>query len=1013
MGAPVRYRILGQLELRVGSGWVPPTGKLANALAILLVNAGAPVASGRLVRGIWPDPPATATGQLHKLMSELRELLTRAGRGDALVSRRGVGYQLTVADGELDSQCFVDRMVAAERAAAGGGTAEAYAGLREALGWWRTGTPLAGIDCPLLDGAVQGLRRRRLRAAESMLLLALAVGDYQAIVDAADQYAEPDPTQERLWAAWIIGLYRTGRARQAYSRYEEFEKLADGGPNPLRQLGYALSRDDPPAVDTYERELVRRPRAAPVTAGEPLPLPADLPDLTGRRDQIDQALWLLSRPGQVTGPVVLCGPAGVGKTVLAVHIAHRLRDRFPDGVFFVELRGTEPQPAHLDEVLARLLRALGANPEQIPATRTERVAHYRRRLAGARVLLVLDDAPGAGVLTDLLPAGPAGPSAAVVTSQDRLAGLPGADRIGIDELDPDTAVSLFERVARAGGAVLDGDGDGPRTVAEVCGGLPLALRVAGAHRAQYRHASSSELAALIVQGNLDMLVHGQLSVPAVIAASYDRLDGPARTLLRRLALLDLPDLPWWVVAAVLDTSPAAAADFAARLVSRSLLRETGPDHLGQSRYQLHNLVRRYARQEAERSEDRAAVLARGYGALLALTEHAHRRICGGDYEIVHGTAARWHLPAPVRDRLLADPLAWCEQERANIRAAVGHTARLGLAELSWDLAISAHEFYGIRGWFDDWYETHREALAACRAAGNPRGEAAMLATLGQPSLVHSRKDLPGVVELDRAVSLFAAAGDPHGEAIARRALGSAHRLAGDFETAQRQFALARARYRDGGDPLGAWQAARLLGQTWLDLGDPARALRHLTEALALARRTGHERAEPQTTYWIGRAWLALGDVAAAAGCFDRVLASAERAGDRTGLAYGRHGLGDAAYREGRLAEAGRLLVEAREAAQLAGDGVLVGRILCSLGELHRHRREWRAATGCLAEAAARFGDRNARWLRAQALRRLGATHQAAGDPAAARAAWQQALALLVAMESTEADQVRRDLDRPS
>lgn len=971
MSAPTRYRILGRLGVRVGSQWVPPAGLLATALAILLVNAGRPVASGQLARGVWPDPPPSSGTQLHKLMSELKKLLRRAGCGHHLINRRGFGYELAVLDHELDALLFRRLVTEADRERAAGQTGAAYARLRDAMALWGDDPPLLGIDSPMLAGPIRDLHQRRVRAAEGLLVLALERHDYRVILDEAPRLIESHPAREWLWEAWILGLYRAGDRKQASAEYERFESVVDG-PNPLWDLGNAVYRADDAAVAAYEQRLIGRHQrvGARAPAADPLPLPAGLPDLVGRQAQLDEARWLLSQPGRLAGPLVLTGPAGVGKTALATQIAHQLRGEFPDGVLFVELLGTGPQPANLDEVLARLLRALGVSAVDVPAGRAERVALYQRRLAGKPVLVVLDDAPDTATIADLLPPDPAG--AAIVTSQDRLAGLAGAHRITLDMLDLDDSVALLRRAAGEGGVAADDDLDGIRRVAEVCGGLPLALRVAGAQRATYRNVSWTILASWIVQGNLDMLVHADLSVPAAIAASYERLDGPARTLLRRLVLLDLPEFGAWVAAAVFDTTAAAAAELLTRLASRSLLRRTGTDHIGGKRYRLHNLVRRYARQEADRHEDRPAVLARGYGALLALAEHAHRRICGGDFEIVHGTAQRWHLPASERDRLLADPLAWYEVERANLRAAIAHAAQSGMDELSWDLAISAHEFYGIRSWLDDWHETHSRALSACRAAGNTRGEAAMLATLGQPALVHGRPDAPGADQLGRAAQLFAGAGDRHGEAIARRALGSAHRLAGSFAEAQHEFTQARLCYQDGGDPLGAWQAARLLGQTWLDLGDPDQALRHLEEALVLARATRHERAEPQTSYWIGRARLALGDLAGAADRFRRVLATAEAAGDRAGVAYGRHGLGDAAHRAGQWTEAAELLGGAREAARLAGDAVLEGRILCSLGELHCDRSAWRKAGRCLAEAAARFDERNASWLRAQALRRLDA-----------------------------------------
>jgi tetratricopeptide (TPR) repeat protein len=976
--ASMVYRILGPLQIRVVDGpdesWEPVTGPHATLLALLLVNADRTVPHAQLIRALWRDPPATAQGQLHKRITDLRELLRRAGRVDRLINDPDIGYRLRVADGELDAWEFQRLVSQAEGDLTAGRADAAYAGLRDALGRWQDRLPLVGIDSPMLSDAAAALVGRRLRAAERMFAIALGQGDDELILDLAPQLVEPDPTWERLWAAWIIALYRTERRAQAMETCHRFDELDHAGHNPLRELCYAVGRGDTGTIQEYASRLVAR-RMETLVA---MPLPPDLPDLTGRREQIEELLWLLSSPGRVAGPVVLTGPTGCGKSVIAVHAAHRLRPHFPGGIHYADLRGAQPQPAAGDEVLARLLRTLGLPAADVPADRAARAAAYQQWLTGRRMLLVLDDAADANSVADLLPGDPDSTVATLVTSQDRLEGLPRAHRIPLAELNLGDAVALYRRVASGGGADLSAERleDLCQLVDAVCGRLPLAIRVAGVLRASaYRHLTSSELASLIAMDPVESLVHEHLDVPAAITAGFRRLDGPARTLLRRLSVLDLPDFAPWLAAAVLDQPPAVADQVLSRLTSRSLLSDSDGARPGRPRYRFHDLTRRYFRRRAQETEDPAAVIGRGYGALLALAEAAHRRIFGGDFEVMHGTADRWHLPAPVREGLLADPLAWFEQERLNLRAAVAHAARAGNAALSWDLAVSSHEFYAQRGWFDDWSATHTTALEACRSTGDDLGAAAVLTCLAQPALVSSGRGAPPDPEvLDRAVALFADAGDRQAEAFARRTLGSALRRAGDFAAAEYQLAEARRGYRLSGDQFGAWHATRLLGQTCLDRGDADRALRYLFEARELAPQAGHPRAVPQATYWIGRAYLAQGALPEATDCFRQSLAAAESAGDRTGVAYARYGLGEAAYRDGRQDEAVRLLAEARRAAQSAHDRVLEGRILRSLGELHRTRGDQDAARHHLAEAVERFGQVGAAWLRARALadlRRLG------------------------------------------
>jgi transcriptional regulator with XRE-family HTH domain len=276
----------------------------------------------------------------------------------------------------------------------------------------------------------------------------------------------------------------------------------------------------------------------------PCQLPTDLADFTGRAEQVALVQEVLAdaRPaGTPTAVVVsaVAGKAGVGKTALAVHVAHRLRPRFPDGQLYVDLRGAEPQPLDPAEVLSRFLRALGVDGAAIPADIEERTALYRARLADRRVLVVLDDAVDEAQVRRLLP-GTAG-CGVLATSRARLSSLEGARLVDLDVLTPGQAVELLGRIA--GAARVAAEPEAAAAIVGYCGRLPLAVRIAGAKLVGRPHWSLDRLAALLAdeRGRLDQLAAGDLEVRASVALSYQALTGEQQRTFRLLGLLEAPD----------------------------------------------------------------------------------------------------------------------------------------------------------------------------------------------------------------------------------------------------------------------------------------------------------------------------------------------------------------------------------------------------------------------------------------------------------------------------------------
>ncbi len=353
----------------------------------------------------------------------------------------------------------------------------------------------------------------------------------------------------------------------------------------------------------------------------------------------------------------------------------------------------------------------------------------------------------------------------------------------------------------------------------------------------------------------------------------------------------------------------------------------------------------------------------------------------------------------------ADPAAWFDKERANIRAAVEDCARLGLTGICWDLAVTANEYYLVGGYFDDWHETHTVALDACRAAGDRRGEGIVLACLYQPALIASRRAASAPIpELRRAAGLLAECGDRHGLAIALRTLGNTLRRQGHLTGSLAAFGEALDCYTASGDVLGRWQTLRFIGQIHLDVGQHERARRALAEAEGLAGRLGDRRVIAQTRYWIGQTCLAEGDIDGAQAAFDTVF---DIYGDDTGLAraYALHGVAEVARLRGAYGVAEQHLTEAAALAHEA-DAVLEGRVWLSLAALRHDYGKPDEQPAALDHAVSLFAGCGAADLEARALAML-AQATSGQDDAAADSAWTRIEDLYDAADLPDADRIYR------
>jgi tetratricopeptide (TPR) repeat protein len=607
----------------------------------------------------------------------------------------------------------------------------------------------------------------------------------------------------------------------------------------------------------------REPAVAAAAPARPFQLPADTGDFGGRDEVRDEILAELGDddPDRLATPVVvLVGKPGVGKSALAVHVAHRLRDRFPDGQLYCELGGSGYEPVPPAEVLARFARALGAPGSAIPDDEVGRAELYRTLVAGRRMLVVLEDAAGEQQVRALLPG--TGSCAVIVTSRTMLTGLPGAAVHELDVLDPQRARELLARVVGAQRVAAE-----PATadaLVRMVGNLPLALRIVAARLAARPRWPLAVMVERLTdeRRRLDELTHGELMMRASLAMSYDGLDPAAARLLRLLGLVEVDSYPVWLAAALLDATESEAAWLLELLVDVHLLEVAALDLDGTPRYRFHLIIRLFARErlhDTEPPEERTAAVLRAAGAWLALVDEAHRRLYGGDFIALRSPAPRRPPARRTVGRLLSDPLAWLEAERANLSAFVATAAAAGPAAAAacWDLAVGMVDLFESGAYHDDWATTHRTALRVAADAGDRRGEAAVLASLGTLHLTRGRTEEAERV-LDRALALFTELGDTAGTALVQRDRAWVDQVRGDDAAAARGYRAALAGFESVGDPVGRAHVLGRLADTELAAGAPERARELLEQALELVRDIGNARVELQTLFRLGTVALAQG-----------------------------------------------------------------------------------------------------------------------------------------------------------
>ncbi|QFY07355.1 hypothetical protein GBF35_12255 [Nonomuraea phyllanthi] len=552
--------------MRIQSGGAPlriAAPKQRTLLAMLLTHAGHAVPVSSLVSEVWDQrPPASAVANLRTYLMRLRHLLSSTGRPDSerLVTSDG-GYLLKIEPAEFDLFQFETLSARARRSKERGDLETAHGEYARALALWR-GTAVEDVPLgPALRGVSAHLTALYLNTVEDFTEVEFALGRHAAAAERLRALAVRHPLREGLRARIMVALYRCGDVAGALDAFRAARQvLADElGVEPgaeLRRLHQAILRREP------EVELPGRPVAVRVRNGHPRPrqLPREPAVFVGRSAELSRALDVLC-PGAGAGSrsrvLALHGPAGAGKSALALRAAYLAADHYADGGLYADMQGCAPglPPLRPVEVLGRFLRALGVPHEDVPGTQAEAAAAYQSLLADRRVLVLLDNAADAAQVAQLLPAGDG--CAALVTSRPLLPTLDAA-QISVGLLDPADSVRLLAMLA--GEARVAAEPGAAAGIAGLCGHQPLALRVAGARLAGRPDWSLGRFGERLRDRSrrLDELQTAGLSVRAGFEASLATLEGgasPAKELaLRAFRLLGTIDLP--------EIAPAGGPDVA-------------------------------------------------------------------------------------------------------------------------------------------------------------------------------------------------------------------------------------------------------------------------------------------------------------------------------------------------------------------------------------------------------------------------------------------------------------------
>ncbi len=946
----MELRVLGPVEARVEGAPVPIGRRRERLLlALLALDAGREVAADRLITLIWPDRvPEDPRRALQVSASRLRQVLHAAEPAAApvLVGSRGA-YRLEVAPDQVDAHRF-QRLT--QRAQSVTDPRLRRELLREALDLWR-GDALHGVTDEASRIALAApLEASRVAALEQRIAADLALGVGSGLVGELRELTAAHPYSERLAAAMMSALWQAGRSAEALESFRGYRDrvVADLGLDPGQELVDLERQILTGAEPGWGRDEPAEPAAL---QRAPYQVPPDVPLLVGRRALIEEVVALLGAE-PTTRPRVLNlhGGAGVGKSVLAVRIAHRLAAAHPDGVLFLSLRAGLGRPIEARAALDTLLRSLGVPADSIPADLHERAARWRTETAGRRLLVVLDDAADVAQVRPLLPASAS--CSVLVTARRPLVGLEVVTSRQVPPLDPDQARALLSRLAGPG-AVDPADPRVAEAVSDIvatCGGMPLALRIVGSRLAEAGGAQVEEIAGALADSSerLDWLVAGDLAVRATLELAHADAAPAARTMFDRLAPLEGDTLSAWAAAALADL-PERQADQALQGLAELGLLVVVPTAVGR-RYRMHSLVRSFAQERwiSVPEGSRAAALARLVRTAAHLAGRADVRL-GHGIALAEGLQHAGAVATELTERQITRaPRDWLDVEHEFLIDLV-RTAPAGVAETAAALAVRLIGYLLLA--------SHRERhldLVETAVAIVPPGSHGLASRLRQAqfsALAQADRPVSELIAVARVGALEAeGSGDSRLFVGALLQVGYAAHRSAELDEARTAYERAQRLGEQIGDAARVHNVRAALGEVLDDLG-------HTGEALALLTVPAPEQAGARSRALsldvLANVAVNAGQVEIAERAVDEMGQILDVLDDQVGQVYLACDRARLRVLQGRLDEAVALLDDAAEAFTALQDVEGLTRVDRARAEHLVSSGERQAATAALHTALAR------------------------------------------------------------